>query len=67
MTKRVGSCLLADLLDKAGMTQQDLAAKVDTSKQQINKYVNNHQVMSYGMARNVAKILNVAMEDLYEE
>lgn len=62
----VGKCLLADLLKKAGMTQQELALKLDVPKQQINKYVHNRQYMSYKTAREIAYILNCPMEDLYE-
>jgi DNA-binding XRE family transcriptional regulator len=62
----VGRCLLADLLDKAGMTQQELADKTGIPKQQINRYVLNKTMMSYPTARIIASVLNCAMEDLYE-
>lgn len=66
MPYRVGRCLLADLLKKAGMTQQELALKLNVPKQQINKYVHNRQQMAYKTAREIAQILNCSMEDLYE-
>ena len=66
MAKRVGRCLLTDLLDEANMTQQELADKLKVPKQQINKYTKNKTVMSYGTAREVAEILKVSMEELYE-
>jgi putative transcriptional regulator len=62
----VGRCLLADLLRRAGMTQQELATRLGVPKQQINKYVNNRQQMSYKTAREIAYIINCSMEDLYE-
>jgi len=62
----VGRCLLADLLYRARMTQQDLADKTGIPKQQINRYVNNKTMMSYPTARLIASVLNCAMEDLYE-
>ncbi|UGB31665.1 helix-turn-helix transcriptional regulator [Metabacillus sp. B2-18] len=62
----VGRCLLADLLRKAGMTQQELALKLNIPKQQVNKYVNNKQQMSYKKAREISYLLNCSMEDLYE-
>lgn len=62
----VGRCLLADLLRKAGMTQQELAIKLNIPKQQVNKYVHNKQQMSYKKAREIAYLLNCSMEDLYE-
>lgn len=66
MLNRVGKCLLADILTKADMTQQDLAIKLNIPKQQINKYVKNKQYMSYNTAREIADILDCLMEDLYE-
>lgn len=66
MPYRVGRCLLADLLNRAGMSQQDLALKVDIPKQQINKYVRGPRQMSYKTARAIANALNCSMEDLYE-
>lgn len=62
----VGRCLLAELLKRAGMTQQELATRLGVPKQQINKYVNNRCQMSYKKARKIAYILNCPMEDLYE-
>lgn len=66
MPHSVGRCLLADLLRKAGMTQQELALKLNIPKQQVNKYVNNKQQMSYKKAREISYLLNCSMEDLYE-
>jgi transcriptional regulator with XRE-family HTH domain len=48
------------------MSQQELAERINKSKQIISRYVNNQTVMSYETALNIAKILNCEMEDLYE-
>lgn len=63
---KVGRCLLRELLRNADMTQLELAEKLNVTEQQINKYVNNRQGMSYEVARNISEILNCCMEDLYE-
>lgn len=66
MAYKVGRCLLRELLRNADMTQLELAEKLNVTEQQINKYVNNRQGMSYEVARNISEILNCCMEDLYE-
>lgn len=66
MNSRVGKCLLADLLKKSDLTQQQLAEMVNIPKQQINKYVNDHQMMSYKTARKISKVIGCQMEELYE-
>lgn len=66
MAYKVGRCLLSDILKKSGMTQQELADKIGVTKQQINKYVTNRQVMSIQTAKNIAFVLNCRIDDLYE-
>lgn len=63
---KVGRCLLRQLLKDANMTQVELATRLDVTKQQVNKYVLNHRVMSLEVAVNVAEILNCDVRDLYE-
>lgn len=48
------------------MEQSELAKKLNVTRQQINKYVQNKQTMSIEVARNIASILNCRIEDLYE-
>ncbi len=48
------------------MTQLELAELMYVSEQQINKYVNDRQGMTYQVAGNIASVLNCRMEDLYE-
>jgi DNA-binding XRE family transcriptional regulator len=66
VTYRVGKCLLRYHLAKKKMSQQELADRVDKTKQTISRYVNNQSVMSYETALNVARVLECDMEDLYE-
>lgn len=63
---KVGKCLLLEILQSAGMTQTDLATRMDIKVQQINKYVHERQKMSYEVAKNISVILNCRMDDLYE-
>lgn len=48
------------------MTQTELAIELGVTKQQINKYVRNVQVMSYEVAYNISNILNCEMSELYD-
>lgn len=66
MLYKVGRCLLRNRLEEAHMSQAELAEKLGITKQQINKYINNINVMSYQTAYNIASILKCDMEDLYE-
>jgi transcriptional regulator with XRE-family HTH domain len=63
---KVGRCLLRDRLNDIGMTQFDLALKMNIKVQQINKYVLDKQKMSIQVAKNIAVILNCHIDDLYE-
>ena len=36
------------------------------NKQQLNKYVNDRQLMSLEVAKNVSSVLGCQIEDLYE-
>jgi transcriptional regulator with XRE-family HTH domain len=63
---KVGRCLLRDILIRNDMTQQELADQMGITVQQINKYVNNKQIMSLKVAKNVSLILRCRIDDLYE-
>lgn len=64
---RVGRCLLRERLESAKMSQFELANKLGVTRQQINKYVNDHPtIMTLQVAKNIAAILNCRIEDLYE-
>ena len=62
----VGRCLLSDKLQQARMTQQELASRLDVTKQQVNNYVFGRRVMTLSIAKNVAAILGCEIDDLYE-
>lgn len=62
----VGKCRLQTLLDRKGMSQQELALRLGVTRQQINKYNKNVAVMSYQVAYNISLILKCHMSDLYE-
>lgn len=63
---KAGRCLLLPLLKERSMTQIELANKLGVTKQQVNKYVHNKQMMSIEVALNISLILKCHMEDLYE-
>lgn len=48
------------------MGQAELARKLNITRPQINKYVNNAQGMSLRVAYNISRILHCQIEDLYE-
>ncbi|KHE70695.1 helix-turn-helix transcriptional regulator [Halobacillus sp. BBL2006] len=66
MTYKVGRCLLRKHLAENGMTQMDLAIKLNITVQQINKYVQGRQKMSIQVAKNISSILNCRIDELYE-
>jgi transcriptional regulator with XRE-family HTH domain len=61
----VGKCLLADKLQQAQMTQQELADKLGVTRQQINSYARDRRIMTVQIAKNIAEILNCEIDDLY--
>lgn len=63
---KVGRCLLRYHLEEIGMSQQELANRLNVTRQQINKYINNRQKMSLQIAKSVSDILDCQIEDLYE-
>lgn len=66
MTIIVGRCLLREILEDRKMSIQELANKLDVSRQQVSKYVNNSRKMSLETAIKIAYVLNVDVLDLYE-
>lgn len=61
----VGKCLLSDRLLQSRMTQTDLADKLGITRQQINTYVTNRNIMTLPIAKNIAFVLNCEIDDLY--
>lgn len=61
-----GNCLLHDLLKERKLSSQELADKVNMSKQQISNYANNENKMSLGNAKTIAHALGVHIDELYQ-
>lgn len=66
MAFRAGKCLLRLRLKQAGITQTELAKRVNLSPQMISHYIFNRKVMSLENAKSIASVLNCNIEDLYE-
>lgn len=66
MAYTVGRCLLRQLLRKNDMTQQELATRLNITKQQVQKYVKRESVMSLATAKSISEVLDVPIDDLYE-
>jgi transcriptional regulator with XRE-family HTH domain len=66
VTYVLGKCLLSYHLRRKKMSQQELANRVNKTKQTISRYVNNQIIMSYETAVNIAAALDCEMEELYE-
>ncbi|MFB0847288.1 helix-turn-helix transcriptional regulator [Paenibacillus oleatilyticus] len=65
MAFRAGKCLLRLRLSQAGMTQKQLAERVNLSPQMISHYVMGRKVMSLENAKSISAVLNCNIEDLY--
>lgn len=63
---KVEKCLLLDMLRRKQMSQSDLANRTGISKQQINAYVQNRQMMTFQTAYNISVILDCDMSELYK-
>lgn len=62
----VGKCLLSDKLLQARMSQQELADRINVTKQQIHSYVVGNRLMTLPIAKNIASVLHCEINDLYE-
>lgn len=61
-----GRCLLKQLLKKKGLTQRELASRLNVNESQVSEWVNDIKVMTLLTAVNVARVLNCTVEELYE-
>ena len=59
-------CLIPDILRSKRKTQVWLAAELGMSKQQLNDYVQMRIMMKVDTAMKFSRVLNVAIDDLYE-
>jgi transcriptional regulator with XRE-family HTH domain len=66
MAVQVGRCLLQKLLRERGLTQQDIANRLQMPRQQVSDYANNRIVMSLRTAKAIAYVLGCHIDDLYE-
>lgn len=66
MYLRAGRCLLRVHRRRKKITQRQIAERLDVSIQMISKIENNARTLSYEAAMNVANLLDINMEQLYE-
>ncbi|WP_103110556.1 helix-turn-helix transcriptional regulator [Brevibacillus reuszeri] len=66
MAFKVGRCLLPDILDDLGWTNQDLALKTGYSRQRISDWCRNRYVMHPKNMKTIAVAVRKPMESLYE-
>lgn len=62
----VGKCLLPDKLLQANMSQQELADRINVTKQQIHSYMVGNRLMTLPIAKNISSVLHCEINDLYE-
>jgi transcriptional regulator with XRE-family HTH domain len=56
---------LAALLLKRGMTQSELARAIDVGRDSISGYVRGHNIPTPQVARRIASVLLVTLEDMF--
>ncbi|MEY9096928.1 helix-turn-helix domain-containing protein [Paenibacillus sp. RC84] len=66
MALRIGRSRLPELLNSKGMTQAQLAQRLNLSDSFISKVVRGEKRLSLVKTREAAIILNCYMDDLYE-
>ncbi|WP_420489608.1 helix-turn-helix transcriptional regulator [Neobacillus vireti] len=67
MYYQIGRCLLSDRLREVGMSQSQLAERLNVSRQQVNKWATDRQGMSLETAKNICKVLDLdRIDDLFE-
>jgi DNA-binding XRE family transcriptional regulator len=67
MYYQIGRCLLSDRLRHVGMTQSQLAERLNVSRQQVNKWATDRQGMTLETAKNICIILDLErIDDLFE-
>lgn len=66
MPLQIGRCYLKQILRRKGMTQQQLADRMGVTKGMISQYATRSRVMSLLTAKQIASLLNITVEELYE-
>lgn len=59
------SCRIPEHLDRRRATKQWLADQVGITKQQLNGYITMRNMMGIVIARKIARVLGVVIDDLY--
>ena len=57
---------LVDILDKANMTQKELADAIGVTKSTISRYVNKQRMPAIKNVINMADVLNVNIDELID-
>lgn len=65
MLFHAGKCTLRSRMKQAGLTQTELAKRVNLTQQMISYYINGRKLMSLEIAYNIAVILDCSIEELY--
>lgn len=63
---RSGRCLLRLRLKEASMTQAELARRLQMPVSQVSDWCNNRKTMGLDNCKNIADILGISMDSLYE-
>lgn len=66
MRFEVGRSLLRDRLRERGMSQSEIARKLNRDKSQISDVANRRGVVRLELAKELAHALGCSIEDLYE-
>lgn len=63
---RSGKCLLRKRLKDASLSQAELARRLQMPVSQVSDWANNRKTMGLDNAKNIADILSIPMDSLYE-
>ncbi|HJV46602.1 MAG TPA: helix-turn-helix transcriptional regulator [Bacillota bacterium] len=63
---KVGRCLLRERLREARMTQQELASRLNTTKQKVNDYAHGRRPISLELAYTISLTIGCSIESLFE-
>ena len=67
MAYQIGKCLLSEKLSHVGMTQSQLAERLNVTRQQVNKWATDRQGMTLETAKNICIVLDLErIDDLFE-
>ena len=61
-----GRCLLKPLLERAKLSQSELAKRTGIPREMIVKYVHKRAPIPLDKARMISRALNCMIDDLYE-